>query len=250
MTRPFVFVATPCYGGQVHQAYMQSVISLMQHARSSFFDVTLAMLGNDSLITRSRNTLVSAFLDMPQATHLLFIDADISFDPKQVERMLRFGEDVVAGVYPLKVLDWDHMRGTVSRSWGEEAALRYCGTACTGEEAETRDGFITGSQAGTGFMLIARTAIERVIAAYPELRYSRMLVYPPAATGNRSHHAVFDCMIDPDTGTYLSEDYAFCWRWRRTGGKVWLDTAGRLTHTGMHDFRGNPAPRYAAMLQP
>jgi hypothetical protein len=251
MTRPLIFVATPCYGGQVHQSYMQSIIGLMQHARGSFFDVTLAMLGNDSLITRSRNTLVSAFLDMPQATHLLFVDADISFDPKQVERMLRFGEDVVAGVYPLKVLDWEHVRVTGQRgsAGGEEAALRYCGTPCEADEAESREGFITGVHAGTGFMLIARTAIERVIAAYPELHYTGMLVYPPTR-GNRSYHAVFDCMIDPDTGTYLSEDYAFCWRWRRTGGKLWLDTTGRLTHTGVHDFRGNPAPRYAAMLQP
>jgi hypothetical protein len=249
MTRPFIFVATPCYGGQVHQAYMQSVIGLMQHARSSFFDVTLAMLGNDSLITRSRNTLVSAFLDMPQATHLLFVDADISFDPKQVERMLRFGEDVVAGVYPLKVLDWEHARVTGQRQWGEESALRYCGTPCRDGEAEAREGFVTGIHAGTGFMLIARRAIQRVIAAHPELRYSQMLVHPPVR-GNRIDHAIFDCMIDPDTGTYLSEDYAFCWRWRRTGGKVWLDTAGRLTHTGVHDFHGNPAPRYAAQLQP
>jgi hypothetical protein len=249
MARPLIFAATPCYGGQVHQAYMQSVISLMQHSRSSFFDVSLAMLGNDSLITRSRNTLVSAFLDNPQATHLLFIDADISFDPRQVERMIRFGQDVVAGVYPLKVLDWNHVRTTGEQGWGEEAALRYCGTPCEAGEAEKLEGFVTGSQAGTGFMLIARSAIEKMISAYPELSYRSMLVYPPVR-GNQSYHALFDCMIDPDTGTYLSEDYAFCWRWRRIGGKVWLDTTGRLTHTGVHDFRGNPGPRYAAMLQP
>ena len=65
MQRPFVLVATPCYGGQVHQLYMQSVIALMQQAHRGSFDVSLALLGNDSLITRSRNTLVSAFLDMP-----------------------------------------------------------------------------------------------------------------------------------------------------------------------------------------
>jgi len=241
-----VFVATPCYGGQVHQLYMQSVIQLMQHARDSFFDVMLGLLGNDSLITRSRNTLVSAFLDT-QATHLMFIDADISFDPRQVERMLRFGEDVVAGVYPLKVLDWV---GAAGRPGADvEPALRYCGTACTGDEVERRDGFVTGRQAGTGFMLIRRETVLRMINAYPELRYSGMLVYPPQRD-NRSHYALFDCMIDPDTGTYLSEDYAFCWRWRRIGGKVWLDTSSRLTHTGAHDFHGNPAPRYNGQARP
>lgn len=250
MTRPSVFIATPCYGGQVHQAYMQSVIALMQRARSSFFDVTLGLLGNDSLITRSRNTLVSAFLES-SATHLMFIDADISFEPAQVERMLRFGEEVVAGVYPLKVLDWNHARQLPQelRQDPEAAALRYCGTSCHGGEQERRDDFISGLQAGTGFMLIARRALERMIAAYPELRYSGMHTYPPQRR-NEVHYALFDCMIDPDSGTYLSEDYAFCWRWRRIGGKVWLDTAGRLTHTGPHDFHGNPGSRYRLGLQP
>jgi hypothetical protein len=248
MTRPLILVATPCYGGQVHQAYMQSVIDLMQYARTSSFDVSLAMLGNDSLITRSRNTLVSAFLDMPQASHLLFIDADISFDPKQVERMLQFDEEVVAGIYPLKVLDWNRFHMASQSGRGEEVALHYCGTPCDTSDAEVRGDFITGLHAGTGFMMIARSAIERMIKAYPELRYSKMHVYPPA-TANRTYHAVFDCMIEPETGAYLSEDFAFCWRWRHMGGKVWLDTKGRLTHTGVHDFHGNPASRYASMVR-
>lgn len=249
MSRPFVLVATPCYGGQVHQLYMQSVIQLMQLARDGRFDVSLALLGNDSLITRSRNTLAATFLAMPQATHLLFIDADISFDPAQVERMLGFGEDVVAGMYPLKVLDWNNARAVTASgvASGEAAALRYCGRICAEDEREVRDGFVTGLYAGTGFMLIARRVLERMGEAYPELRYANMQVYPPMRPNERQF-AFFDCMIEPESGVYLSEDYAFCWRWRRLGGKVWLDTRGRLTHTGPHDFRGDPQPRFANLI--
>jgi hypothetical protein len=71
--RPMVFIATPCFGGLVSQHYMQSVLGLVQFGSRANFDVTLALLGHDSLITRSRNTLVSQFLKTPSATHLLFI---------------------------------------------------------------------------------------------------------------------------------------------------------------------------------
>lgn len=243
MSRPLVVVSTPCYGGQVHLLYMQSVIALMQYASGSFFDVGLALLGNDSLVTRSRNTLVSNFLDMPQATHLLFVDADISFSPDQVARMLQFGEPLVAGLYPLKVLDWQQAAGR-GRAGQEEDALYYCGLPCTGEEREDRDGFVTGHYAGTGFMLIAREVLETMTAAYAGLGYSGTHAYTEGPRSNRQHYALFDCLIEPGTRTYLSEDFAFCWRWRQLGGKVWLDTRGRLTHTGSHDFHGNPEPRY------
>ena len=60
---------------------------------------------------------------------------------------------------------------------------------------------------------------------------------------------MFECLIDRDTGLYLSEDYAFCQRWRDIGGEVWLDAAARLTHTGPHAFPGNAAARFAAQAQ-
>jgi hypothetical protein len=101
--RPNLFVATPCFGGVVSQHYMQSVLALVQFGATANFDVTLALLGHDSLITRSRNTLVSQFLKT-NSTHLLFIDADICFEPEQVFRMLNFDRDFVAGIYPLKAL--------------------------------------------------------------------------------------------------------------------------------------------------
>ena len=47
-------------------------------------------------------------------------------------------------------------------------------------------------------------------------------------------------MIDPETGTYLSEDFTFCHRWRKIGGKVWLDTRTALKHVGSYEFQGTP----------
>ncbi len=127
MSQPLILLATPCFGGMVSQGYMLSVIRLMSYAKSAAFDVSLSMLGYDALISRARSTLVAAFLDNPAATHLLFVDADISFDPQQVERLLRFDKDFTGALYPLKSIDWDFIpQRCVERGESvRQAALSY-----------------------------------------------------------------------------------------------------------------------------
>jgi hypothetical protein len=246
-----LFIATPCFGGLVTQRYMQSTFALFQFGMSAGVPVTIELLGYDSLITRSRNTLVAKFLDRPEATHLFFIDADIGFGLEHVVRMLRFDEDVVAGMYPLKLLDWAH--GGLTRALSgeaiETAPLRYVGTPCQGDALEARDGFVTGTYAGTGFMLIKRAALLRMTEAYAHLRYTAAHTQAVPSL-SRNQFALFDCMIEPETGTYLSEDYTFCRRWRTIGGQIWLDTQGPLIHVGPHEFHGQPASRFPAAVQP
>jgi hypothetical protein len=242
-----LFLATPCYGGLVHQRYMYSVMALMQQAPAGGVAVSVEMLGYESLITRGRNTLVSKFLDTPGATHLLFVDSDIAFHADQVLRMLAFGQDVVAGMYPLKSVDWD--AEAVARAERgeplETAPLRYVGVPCPEPDLESRDGFCTAVYAGAGFLMIHRSVFERMIEAFPETRYTAAHTQRiPSASPNQ--YALFDCMIDPETGHYLSEDYAFCRRWRSIGGKIWLDTQGQLAHIGTHEFDGRPGLRFPA----
>jgi hypothetical protein len=223
---------------------MTSVISLMQYAGESGFSVHIDLLGADSLITRARNTLLSRFLADNSATHFMFIDADIGFDPALVERMLRFDQDIVAGMYPLKTLRWDAPPRVRDREAPETATLQYVGKLCEGNEFERRGRFATGHYCGTGFMLMKRRAIELMIEAYPNSAYDADHIYAPTASRQPSY-ALFECMIDPETRTYLSEDYAFCQRWRDLGGKIWLDVEGSLTHTGPHHFVGQPELRFA-----
>jgi hypothetical protein len=242
-TQPHIFLATPCFGGMVGQRYMVSAIALMQLFEKAGVKVTLDLLGYESLITRGRNILVSRFLDDPTATHLLFVDADIGFDPLQVARMLRFDRDVCAGMYPLKLHDWNTGVGNVLAGEAVETApLRYVGAPCAGDEAESRDDFVKATYAGTGFMLIKRQVFTQLMAAHPELRYSAAHV-AAAPSQSPNQYAMFDCMIEPETGVYLSEDYTFCRRWRNLGGEVWLDTRGALIHVGQYEFVGNPALR-------
>ncbi|MCW2316439.1 hypothetical protein M2322_001987 [Rhodoblastus acidophilus] len=239
-----LFVATPCYGGLVTQRFMHSMMGLVQRGAIAGLSVQVDLLGYESMITRGRNTLVSRFLDEASATHLLFVDADIGFDPDQVFRMLAFDADVVAGMYPLKLVDWE---SGLSRAHAgeavETAALRYVGTPCRGAEAKTRDGFVTADYAGTGFMMIRRAVFQRMAEAYPHLRYASCHnSHKPSLSPNQ--YAFFDGMIEPATGNYLSEDYTFCRRWRDLGGQIWLDTQGCLIHVGPHEFVGAPGWRF------
>ena len=241
---PSILIATPCFGGLVSQQYMTSVMRLKDHGAAAGFRVDLALLGYDSLIPRARATLTGTFLD-GAATHLLFIDADIGFMPEQVTRLLAADKDFAAALYPLKALNWDHMPERCTR--GAEplplGPLDYVGTFATGTEAERDGDFATASYAGGGFQLIRRSVIERMIEAYPETRFTRLLATPTGEAPRQTLYALFECMIDAETGEYLSEDYAFCRRWRNIGGKIWLDRMSRLTHVGSFDYRGDHGAR-------
>ena len=90
--------------------------------------------------------------------------------------------------------------------------------------------------------MMKRRVLELMAAKYPETHYTTA---HNAAVANPSPnlYALFDCLIEPETGHYLSEDYAFCRRWRALGGAIWLDAQSKLTHVGPHDFIGDTTVR-------
>jgi hypothetical protein len=152
---PLVVVATPCYGGMVTQNYMISVLRLMEYCATASFRATAALLGNDSSISRSRSTLLSVFLDHGEATHLLFIDADIAFEPQQIARMMAFDRDFVAALYPVKLLDWARLPPNHEINGGNpaEPLMHYVGTLCEAPDLAIENGFATALYAGGGFQL-------------------------------------------------------------------------------------------------
>lgn len=247
MSRPLIVVGTPCFGGLVSQDYTMSLLNLAAAAPTHGFDVAVIMLGNDALITRGRSAIVAHFLDNPAATHLLFVDADITFSVEQVVRLLKFDKDFSAGLYPAKIIDWNQLAQRFGRSTEtlDEAGLAYVGALCEGTEAKRDNDFATGTYAGTGFQLIKRSVFERMMKAHPELKYQALHAFPRPSQPSDNLYALFDCMIEPETGVYLSEDYAFCRRWRAIGGEIWLDLNSKLNHSGSYTYRGNTAPRFA-----
>ena len=238
-------VATPCFGGQISALFATSLLKLQSRARSySGLGVKFFFKDGDALITRARASLVAQFLDDPAATHLLFIDADIGFEPEQVFRLVTCGADMCAAIYPIKRIDWDKVRTTMAtgRRNPAAAALRYVMEVDDGNAVIEKGGFVKVRYAGTGFLMIRRAALERMCAHYPQLRYRRDHSLD-ALTESENRFALFECMIGED-GTYLSEDFAFCKRWTDIGGEIWADVDSRLNHVGPMTFCGDLSSQF------
>ncbi len=240
-----VTIGTPCFGGQVSWLYACSLLKLQKAFTQRGWGLNFLLQAGDALVTRARQTIVCHFLDNPSATHLLFIDADIEFEPEQVIRLLEFGADFTAAVYPVKQINWDHIPGAVEagRAPLESATLTYVVERDGTENVVLRDGFVKSRYAGTGFMMIRRSAMESMIGHYPELRYTHEHRAGDPLTGSPWRSALFNCMIDKVTGHYLSEDFSFCRRWTDMGGEIWVDYTSRLNHVGLMVYRGNLAAR-------
>ncbi len=240
-------IATPCFGGQIAVQYAASLLKLQARLRSySGVNLKVRFKDGDALITRARASLISQFLEDADATHLLFIDADIGFEPEQVLRLIQCGAEVCAAIYPVKRIDWAKVKSTIeaARPNPAAAALQYVFEVDDPNAVTAQSGFVKVRYAGTGFLMIRRAALERMCARYTHLQYKRDHSLD-AAVESEKRFALFESMIAED-GTYLSEDFAFCRRWTDIGGEIWADLSSRLNHVGQMAFCGDLSSQFAA----
>ncbi|MEI7607696.1 MAG: tetratricopeptide repeat protein [Rhodospirillaceae bacterium] len=228
-------IGTPCFGGNVTDHYTMSLLGLQAACQRRGLSLSFCLLHGDALITRARNSVVAEFLRDTSATHLLFIDADIGFSPDQVFRLLEADRDMVGGAYPVKTVNWNRAAAGVPAA----ATFDYVVELLEPGAPPPADGFARARYVGTGFLLVRRAVFERMAARYPEIRYSRSHASADADIVPDGLHAYFDCVIDRDSGHYLSEDFTFCKRWLDMGGELWVDLHSRLSHIGRHVFAGD-----------
>ena len=214
-----VHFCVPCYGGQLFEAFFISMLKFMAAANRLGLQFTVDTMVNESLIPRGRNSLVAKFLAFePKSTHLMFIDADIGFEPEEIIKLMLADKDVVGGLYPKKALPVQYVVNKVPNS--------------------TKEGnLVEVANLGTGFMMIKREVIESIIRKKPELHYQDAIGLDPKFDPYK--YALFDTLIDPVTKEYLSEDYYFCKLWRDMGGKIWADLTIKLDHSGYYKFAGD-----------
>ena len=254
-----LFIATPCYGGMVHESYLKSCCQMAKVFDKIGLKHTIVTISSESLITRARNFLVSKFLANKEFTHIMFIDADIHFDPAMIIRFLEFDKPLIGGCYPKKGINWEKVKHIVSQNENikpneiEEKSLDYAINFVGDDNTKQvkfsiENGFSRVSDTSTGFMLIKRECAEKVTEKFPETYVNDIKGYESPEL--KTYYTLFDTLIHPVTKRYLSEDYAFCYKWRKCGGETWIDVVSPLYHSGTYTFKGNIHSSIKDMVMP
>ena len=209
-----VHIAMPCYGGMLTESTFMSFIKWANTARQLNIDWTLETMVNESLISRARNTLTAKFLDMPDATHLFFVDADIGWEPWHLLVLLNRDVDVIGGLYPMKTMP-----------------IKWVVNGFEGAEEGT-DGLQEVSKAGTGFLLMKKHVFEKMKTHPAVKQYKNDIGLDPKFDQHLKTY--FDTAVRQNR--YYSEDWTFCENWRDMGGKIWVDKRVLLRHSGSYVF--------------
>jgi hypothetical protein len=209
-----VHICMPCYGGMLTESTFMSYIKWANTCRQLGIDWTMETMTNESLISRARNTLTAKFLNNKESTHLMFIDADIGWEPWHLLVMLNRDVDVIGGLYPMKSLP-----------------VKWCVNGFDGAE-EGPDGLQEVSKTGTGFMLIKRGVFEKLNAHPATKPFANDIGLPVEL--NPYMKTYFDTAVRENR--YYSEDWTFCENFRDLGGKIWVDKRVLLKHTGTYVF--------------
>jgi len=211
-----VLIATPSIDGKYESAFLVGLFDTMRSLRENGALSQFAEEKYTADIALARNKLLAAFL-RTDCTHMLMIDADMGWNFDAVIRLFFAKKDVVAVAGPKKRYPLSFAANYTDVA-GNPLNLTYDNETATMEVSEI----------GMAFCLITRQCAERMVQAYPELRYIGITGEPESA--------LFNPMVAHQR--FFSEDFAFCARWRAIGGQVFMAPDVPLSHVGSHTFKG------------
>ena len=181
----------PCYGGQITEPCFTSFLRFILLAQKLGLQWSLDTMVNESLVTRARNNLMEKMMTNKDATHFMFIDADIRFQPESIPMMIAADKEVIGGLYPKKALPISYVINVKPNT-------------------QIINDLFPVDTMGTGFMMFKREVYEQLIVAHPETKYIDDVGLGKQFEPNM--YSIFDTIID-EKGHYLSEDWTFCRRW-------------------------------------
>jgi len=252
---PKLYVLTPCYGSVCYVNYVKCIMATKELLEKFNIPMCIEFCRNDSLVSRARNNLVAKAMNDTKCTHILFIDADITWDPIDVLKLLLSDKCLCGGVYPLKHYYWEKLtkEENMVKKWIDKKNESQFSNSISDESAIQHNllkyniNYIDSvlnieanlakvKHLATGFMMFKREVIEKMGQAYPHTKYTDDVGFL-SGTENNYAYALFDCGVQDDH--YFSEDWMFCHRWTQMGGNIYVNVGINLVHTGNEDFNGS-----------
>ena len=231
-----IYIATPMYGGIAKSNYTISLQNLIVKLSNRGHSISTTTIGNESLITRARNTLAHKFVQS-DFDALLFIDADHGWDAEDVIRMVESGKDLIGAIYPMKGINWENVRlaALLRKPNLEEYSGRFAINLREGTNPYSPDEPFAVKDIGTGMMFITRKVFETLEPFCK--KYKNNNVGNTGVVFGEMVTEYFTTFID-ENDVLLSEDYAFCRLWQNAGGTVWAAPWVKITHSGDYSFAG------------
>jgi hypothetical protein len=237
-----LLVATPVHS-EVSMHYAESLLTLQGTGHSLGLVIDFLLL-KSSLVTQGRNLCVSNFLNKKEYTHMLFIDSDISFDPSSVFKLLRCNKDVISIPYPMKTINWNKVHGRIQ----EQKDININDLSRSGfmfpikvedqQSITVSKGIMEVTHAPTGFMLIKKEAILKMVEKYPHLKIKQPTIINGETKDTENLWNFFDTWFEQETNKYYGEDFAFCQKFRDIGGKCYCYVDDFITHVGEYSYEG------------
>jgi hypothetical protein len=234
-----VLIATPMYNGQCTAGYAASMIQLFKEYHK-YPDIELEfMYGiNEALVTYARNMCANIFLKS-DATHLLFIDADIQFNSTEVLKMIQTKNNFVCGIYPKKKINWEQVKSFALQgaapsdlqSLANEYLFEPSSNALPNEQ-----NLIEIQRCGTGMMMIGKTVFETLLDKVDFFNLVSPVQSNIKFKKEENYKEFFFTSKDPNNNIFLNEDFTFCDLWRSAGGKIYGAPWVKLYHIGNHTF--------------
>lgn len=210
-----VLICTPSYSGELSTNYVSALCNTIALLTQNKIGCAWGTIVGNCYVTAARDLLAGKFLTS-DASHMLFIDADMSWTADAVMKLLKMDKDIAVGAYTTRS---DHDR-------------RWTFRTIPGKKLD-ENGLVEIAGAGTGFMLIKRSVFTDLLNKTVRTVYK---------SGNPDDGLVHEFFPTKNTGgNWVSEDYVFCDEVRAHGKEIWLDTTIDLHHKGIYWYTADKA---------
>jgi hypothetical protein len=233
-----IFVATPVHS-DVSIHYFKACLEFQKECFVRKIPVMFQVM-KSSLVTQGRQLCVSGFMES-NCTHLLFIDSDISFNFKMIERMINYDKDICLVPYPIKGLDFDKIKKRIKDGCDIDPRVlgnQYTMSVPDPSNVKVENGFIEVERGPAGCMLIKRSVIDALIKEYPEFTINQHTLIDGKLVTRKHMYNFFDTYWNKDDKTYTGEDFYFCKLCKHAGIKMYALVDEYISHHGEFSYTG------------